>query len=459
MTRHSFEPTILREYDIRGVVGDTLATEDAYALGRAFGTIIRRSGGGNVCVGRDGRLSSPALEEALVDGLARSGLEVLRIGIGPTPMLYFAVHHCGAGGGIMVTGSHNPPDHNGFKMMLGTASFFGGDIQTLAQMAARDDFDTGKGVIIDEPVADIYLDRLLRDFSGPALAVGWDPGNGAAGDIVSALCARLPGRHTIINGDIDGSFPNHHPDPTDPDTLVQLQTHVQNEKLDMGLAFDGDGDRIGAIDGTGEIVWGDQILAILAVDVLRDVPGATIIADVKASQALFDAITACGGVPLMWRTGHSLIKSKMAEIGAPLAGEMSGHIFFKHQYYGFDDAIFAALKLIEAIGNAGRSLAQIRAAMPTLFNTPELRFPCPENRKFAIAGEIKHRLADSGFDINDIDGVRVTSPDGWWLVRASNTQDVLVARCESSTPEGLARLKSLLGDQLRLSGIEPPADL
>jgi phosphomannomutase len=459
MTAHDFHPTVLREYDIRGIVGKTLSEADAYAVGRGFGTLVRRNGGRTVCTGYDGRVSSPALEAALVDGLKASGLRVLRVGLGPTPMLYFSVYHHDADGGVMLTGSHNPPDYNGFKMMIGKKPFFGEQILALGRLAAAGDYESGAGEAVDAPVFDAYIDRLLRDWDGGTLNAAWDTGNGAAGPVIEALTRRIGGRQVVINSEVDGTFPNHHPDPTDPETLHQLRAATLNNKLDLGLGFDGDGDRVGALDGKGNIIWGDQLLALLARDVLRDVPGATIVADVKSSQVLFDDVARHGGKPLMWRTGHSLIKQKMAETKAPLAGEMSGHIFFAHKWYGFDDAIYAAVRLLQAIKNSGRSLDELRASLPSMMNTPELRFPCPEDRKFAVPGEIKARLAGSGSDVNDIDGVRVTNADGWWLLRASNTQDVLVARCESGSDAGLSRLKDQLVAQLRQSGIEPPASL
>jgi phosphomannomutase len=459
MSRHEFNSTVLREYDVRGIVGKTLSVDDARAVGRAFGTLVKRAGGRSVCVGYDGRISSPDMEAALVDGLRRCGLRVLRVGLGPTPMLYFSVYHHDADGGVMVTGSHNPPDYNGFKMMIGKKPFFGEQIQELGRLAAAGDYESGSGEAVEAPVFDAYIDRLLEDYSGPEINAAWDTGNGAAGQVVKALTARLPGRHVVLNETVDGTFPNHHPDPTDPETLHQLRAATLENHLDIGLGFDGDGDRIGALDGAGNIVWGDQLLALLARDVLREQPGATIVADVKSSQVLFDDVTRHGGKPLMWRTGHSLIKQKMAETGSPLAGEMSGHIFFAHRWYGFDDAIYAALRLLEAVGRSGQSLEALRAGLPQTLNTPELRFPCPEERKFAVPGEIRARLEGGPDDVNDIDGVRVTNADGWWLLRASNTQDVLVARCESESEEGLARLKESLVSQLRQSGIEPPSSL
>ena len=454
---HRFHHTILREYDIRGIVGETLTEDDARAVGAAFATIIARGGGRRICLGYDGRLSSPVLEAAAAEGLASAGIAVVRVGLGPTPMLYFAVHTLGADGGLMVTGSHNPPTHNGFKMMRGKAAFFGRDIAELGSLAAKGDYGVGRGSVEEVAVLDDYVARLRADCAElDSLAIGWDSGNGATGQAVTRLTAALGGRHVLLNAEIDGLFPAHHPDPTVPDNLVQLQDMVAREKLDLGFAFDGDGDRIGVIDGLGRILWGDQLLALLARDVLGRNPGATIIADVKASQVLFDEIARLGGAPLMWHSGHSLIKSKMAEVGAPLAGEMSGHIFFADGYYGFDDALYAAIRLINVLVGSGSSLADLHDQLPVLVNTPELRFPCSEERKFEVVAEVEGRLRAAGADLVDIDGVRVTTPDGWWLLRASNTQAVLVARCEAPNEAALARLKESLVGELAASGIDSP---
>ena len=458
---HKFNPTVLREYDIRGIVGDTITEADAEALGRAYGTLVLRNGGQTVCVGYDGRLSSPTLEQALVNGLVATGLNVIRVGRGPTPMLYYSVFELDTDGGIMITGSHNPPDYNGFKMMIGKESCFGQRIQEIGRLSAEGDLETGKGSVRDEQIFDRYVERILLDVDMESLAradltVAWDTGNGAAGEVVEAVINRLPGEHILVNGDIDGTFPAHHPDPTVEENLVQLQACVAEEQCDLGLAFDGDGDRIGAVDSAGRIVWGDQLLAILSREVLADIPGATIIADVKASQVLFDHIAASGGKPLMWKTGHSLIKDKMHETGAPLAGEMSGHIFFKHKFYGFDDAIYVALRLLNEVARTQGGLRALKDKLPQVINTPELRFPCSEERKFDIVPEVHQRLKEAGADVNDTDGVRVNTEDGWWLLRPSNTQDVLVARCEGRDQAALERLKAALADQLRASGIEPP---
>ncbi len=457
MTPHIFDPSILREYDIRGIYGDTLTEDDAHALGRAFATWLSDQGGRAVHVGRDGRVSSPALEEALVSGLAAGGMSVTCIGLGPTPMLYYTTTTGLADGGIMITGSHNPPEHNGFKIMAQGRAFYGADILGLGVLAREGDFKTGPGSIDTADPMEEYVARLAADYQGDVeLKVAWDAGNGSAGEAMSRLAGLLPGRHVLLNAEIDGTFPNHHPDPTMPENLVQLQETVAREELDLGIAFDGDGDRIGAIDGLGRILWGDQMIALLARTVLAQMPGATIIADVKASEVLFDEVARLGGVPLMWKTGHSLIKSKMAETGAPLAGEMSGHIFFSDRYYGFDDALYAAVRLLSMVACSGLSLAQLRDELPEMVNTPELRFPCGDERKFEVVAEVASRLAAQGAKVNDCDGVRVKTGDGWWLLRASNTQDVLVARCESATRPGLERLKAALVAELEISGVAPP---
>ncbi len=460
MTRgHDFHPTILREYDIRGIFGKTLTERDAYAVGRAYATMIRDDGDGRrICVGRDGRLSSPALEAALIEGLVAGGMEVLRVGLGPTPMLYYAVFRCDADGGVMVTGSHNPPDQNGFKMMVGKRPLFGEGIAALGRIAATGKYVSGRGGVVERAVLDDYVDRLAADFrEGRPLKVAWDAGNGAAGLAMSRLVERLPGAHRLLYAEIDGRFPNHHPDPTVPANLADLIAAVDEGRCDLGIAFDGDGDRIGVVDEKGRILWGDQLLAILASDVLARRPGATIVADVKASQVLFDEIARMGGKPLMWRTGHSLIKIKMTETGAPLAGEMSGHIFFADGYYGFDDALYAAVRLLSIVAGREETLGAMRDRLPAVVNTPELRFPCDEARKFAVVEAVRASLEREGADVIAIDGVRVSTPDGWWLLRASNTQAVLVARCEAFDEAGLARLKADLAGRLEAAGVDPPA--
>lgn len=455
---HRFDPTTLREYDIRGIVGKTLHEADAHAIGRVFGSIVREAGQHSVVVGYDGRLSSPAMEHALVAGLMASGISVTRIGRGPTPMLYFAATTLQAGGAIMVTGSHNPPDYNGFKMMLGRKPFFGAQIQDLgARAAAGQVVAMTPGSETTHEIAADYVARLLQDVKpGRALKVVWDNGNGAAGEVLQTLVARLPGEHIVLNGAIDGTFPAHHPDPTVAKNLVQLIDAVAQHGADVGIAFDGDADRVGAVDNHGTIIPGDQLLALYAREVLKTRPGATIIADVKASQTLFDDIAAHGGTPLMWRTGHSLIKAKMAELGSPLAGEMSGHIFFADTWYGFDDALYGALRLINIVANLPGRFSDEVATLAQMQSTPELRFDCDDHRKFKVIEEVAARLRAAGAKLSDIDGVRVQTDDGWWLLRASNTQAVLVARAEGRDAAGLERLKQALVEQLAASGLQAP---
>ena len=458
---HAFDPTVLREYDIRGIIGETLGAEDARAIGRTFGSMLRAAGGSKVAVGYDGRVSSPMLEHALVEGLTSAGCDVVRVGMGATPMLYYAeasdddIH-----GGIQITGSHNPPNYNGFKMVFQGRPFFGADIQELGRLSAAGEWRDGAGSVEDREILDEYIERMIAALDGvdsgvlETMRIGWDAGNGAAGPALERLVARLPGEHHVLFTEVDGNFPNHHPDPTVEENLADLRKLVSAKSLDFGVAFDGDGDRIGAIDGKGRVIWGDQLLMIYAEDLLQTHKGATIIADVKASGALYDHVAACGGKPLMWKTGHSLIKSKMKETGSPLAGEMSGHVFFADDYYGFDDALYAGVRLMAASARLGKSVTQLRSDMPQMINTPEMRFQVDESRKFVAIEEVKQRLAGTDADVNGTDGVRVNTADGWWLLRASNTQDVLVARAESDSEEGLERLVGQIDEQLRLSGLE-----
>lgn len=458
---HRFHPTLLRAYDIRGIVGETLSTRDAWAIGAGYGTILRREGGKTVAVGRDGRLSSTDLHAALVEGLAAAGIDVIDVGLGPTPMLYFAVHHCACDGGIQVTGSHNPPDYNGFKMMIGRSSFYGERIRELGALVLDGALETsGGGSVRREDIHDSYVTRLLQDYrGGRPIDVVWDAGNGAAGPAMRDLAAALPGRHACLFAEIDGTFPNHHPDPTVPENLERLIEEVRDGGFELGIAFDGDGDRIGVVDSRGRIVYGDQILQILARDLLGRRAGEIVIADVKASQALFDDIAAHGGRPLMWKTGHSLIKAKMSETGSPLAGEMSGHIFYGDGFYGHDDALYVAVRLLDVLARHDEDLASMRDGMPHLYNTPEIRFDCPEERKFETIAAVRSHLDAAGFEVNDIDGVRVRQDDGWWLLRASNTQAVLVARAEAASPEGLVSCKRMIAENLGRVGLAVPEDL
>ena len=459
MKKHTFHTSVLREYDVRGIVGETLSTADAYAVGRSFGSVVAAGGGRRVTVGYDGRLSSVEMAEHLAQGLNDAGIDALRIGRGPTPMLYFSVYHLQADAGVMVTGSHNPADYNGFKMMLGGKAFFGEQVQELGRLAAAGDWAGGQGGLEDHDVRPAYLDELVAAYTTDIpLSVAWDCGNGVAGDILPELIARLPGRHVPLNEVVDSTFPAHHPDPTVAENLVQLQAAVRLDKLDVGIGFDGDADRIGVVDGQERIIWGDQLLALLSRDVLAALPGSTIIADVKASQVLFDEIARLGGKPVMYRTGHSLIKSKMAETGAPLAGEMSGHIFFADKYYGFDDALYVAVRFLDAVARSGQSVAALRDSLPQMVNTPEVRFDCDDTRKFQVVEQVVAGLRARGDEFSDVDGARVSTSDGWWLLRASNTQPVLVVRCEAADQAGLDRLKAAVTQALAPSGVTPPAD-
>jgi len=456
---HRFDPTALREYDIRGVVGSALGAADAHALGRSFATVVRRAGGSRIVVGRDGRLSSPMLEAALVEGLAAGGIDVVRIGLGPSPMLYYAEAVLGVDGGIQVTGSHNPADHNGFKLVLGHRPFWGEDLAGLARLAAAGDWSEGTGRITEVDVLGDYATRLMRgwDAGDTALRIGWDCGNGAAGPAVARLTALLPGEHHLLHIEPDGRFPNHHPDPGDEANLADLRALVADRGLDLGLAFDGDGDRIGAIDGQGRVLWGDRILGVLAEPLLRELPGATIIADVKSSQTVFDRIAALGGVPCLARTGHSPIKAKMVETGAPLAGELSGHIFFAQGWYGFDDALYAAVRLIRAVRLSGRSLADLNDAMPASVATPDLRIAVAESDRIAVVDRVAARLAASGTAFDTTDGVRVMDADGWWLLRASNTEAAVTVRAEAADAAALARLLATVDAHLAAGGVVRPS--
>ncbi|MFT4054906.1 MAG: phosphomannomutase/phosphoglucomutase [Novosphingobium sp.] len=457
---HQFHPSILREYDIRGIFGETLFEEDAYALGRGFGTIA--GVGATVIVGRDGRLSSPALEAALVEGLADGGVDVIRIGLGPTPMLYFAeASNPEVKGGIQVTGSHNPADHNGFKMVLAQAPFFGPDITRLGRMVALGDCarTENRGTVQDIDVLPAYIPRLLEALSGcdefklNRLRIGWDAGNGAGGPALERLLSQLPGEHHLLFSEVDGRFPNHHPDPTIDANLADLRRLVAAKNLDFGLAFDGDADRIGVVDNLGRVLDADRLLLIFARDLLARQPGAAVIADVKASRTIFDCVASMGGRAEMAPAGHSHIKARMKHSGALLGGETSGHFFFADDWFGFDDGLYAAVRLIAAVTRLGSSITALRDTTPTLMSTPELRFPADDCRKFAIIEEVARRFASTDDRIQVIDGVRVDTSDGWWLLRASNTQAALTARAESDTQDGLWRLLDEIDDQLAASGL------
>jgi len=450
---HQFNPTILREYDIRGIVGDTLTEDDAYALGRTFSAMARDVGATRIAVGRDGRTHSGMLEAALVRGLAEGGIEAVLTGMGPSPMLYFATHYLDVDGGIQVTGSHNPADYNGFKLLLKGRSVFGQEIQAIGKRAASGHWSEGNGPTEEVDIREAYVDRLLEGFSGKAYRVGWDAGNGAAGPILDMLVERLPGQHHVIFSRVDGTFPNHHPDPTVPENLEDLIAAVEKDGAEIGIAFDGDADRIGVVDDKGEIVWGDRILILYARDVLaRTGAGQPIIFDVKCSQALPDAIQRAGGKPIMWKTGHSLIKDKMKETHAPLAGEMSGHMFFSEGFYGHDDALYGAARLLRILADSGKTVRQLLADVPNFVSTPEIRVEVPEEKKFGLVDRAVEHFRGT-HDVIDVDGARVLFGDGWGLIRASNTQPVLVARYEASSPQRLAAIQGEMEGWLRSQGV------
>ncbi len=452
---YDFSPTILREYDIRGQIGKNLSHEDARALGVAFGTMIARDGGSHICVGFDGRDSSPALSNTLIDGLVSTGMRVENIGLGPTPMLSFAVKHRKADAGIMVTGSHNPPDYNGFKMSLQKVPVFGEMIQEIGRISAAGDFACGAGSSSRIDLQDEYVERLLQDLTfDQDISIAWDNGNGAAGEILRRLTAKIPGRHVLLFDAIDGRFPNHHPDPTVDKNLLDLQKAVADHNCALGIAFDGDGDRIGVVDEHGTILRCDILMTIYAKQVLAKNPGAAIIGDVKCSQVMFDEIDRLGGKAVMWKTGHSLIKAKMAEMQAPLAGELSGHIFFADQYYGFDDALYCSVRLLNALPESG-GLSSLTANLPTLHSTAEVRFAVEEAEKFDLVPRVFASMkarGDAALKIDDTDGIRVSDEHGWWLLRPSNTQDVLVTRAEADSIEALAVLTAMVQDEVSKLG-------
>jgi len=450
-------PGIFREYDIRGVVGRDLTTEAARAVGAAYARyLVDRGVRGPLVVGRDNRPSGAALRDALVDGLTASGVDVVDIGIVPTPLMYWSLNHLAVAGGIQITGSHNPPEFNGFKICRGTASVYGAEIQELYRLTQTPGGPTGHGTVRAEQVIDRYLDDIVARVGPLArpVHVVYDCGNGAGALVAPQLFARLGVEARGLFCESDGTFPNHHPDPTVPANLEALIAAVREDGAELGIAFDGDADRIGVVDATGDIVWGDRLLILYARDVLaRTGKGQSVIFDVKCSQALPDAIRGAGGEPVMWKTGHSLIKEQMKARHAPLAGEMSGHMFFTEGFYGHDDALYGAARLLRIVADAGRSVRELLSDVPTYFATPEIRIDCADDRKFdVVARAVAHFRGLH--DVIDVDGVRVLFGDGWGLIRASNTQPVIVARFEARSPERLTEIRAEMEGWLRDQGVQ-----
>jgi phosphomannomutase len=457
---HHFDPLILREYDIRGIVGDNVTDADAWAIGASFGTLVRRAGGKTVVVGFDGRHSSPALSAAVVQGLRTVGIDVTRLPLGPTPMTYFAAKDRQYDGAIMITGSHNPAEYNGFKMVLQNKSVFGGMIQEIGRIAREADWATGDYGTEDKlDIREDYVNRLYKDFVGSSfkqLRVAWDAGNGAAGAVLKDLVDKLPGEHFVIYDEVDGDFPNHHPDPTVDKNLVDLQKLVADKNCDIGIAFDGDGDRIGIVNEKGEVIRCDTMLILYARDVLARHPGATIVGDVKCSPVMYQEIAKMGGNPIMWKTGHSLIKTKMAEEKSPLSGELSGHIFFSDSWYGFDDGLYCAIRMLNVFNAAKGTMSSLTDDLPTLCSTPEVRLEVDEATKFETVDKLANlaREKAEGAKVIDIDGVRVEYDYGWWLIRASNTQNALTIRMEADNEGNLTKIYDGIQEILRTEGLD-----
>ena len=439
-------PAIFREYDIRGVAERDFDAGFAASLGRAFGTLAGEAGRRRVSVGRDCRLTSDRYAAALADGIRSTGLTVVDIGVCPTPLLYFSLFHWDLDGGIQVTGSHNAADYNGFKVCLGKETLYGEQIQDLRRRIEAGRFRQGAGATEARPVVPVYQDFVVENVGRLVrpIDVVVDAGNGTAGPVAPAIYRRLGARVTELFTDMDGRFPNHHPDPTVAENMRHLIRRVGETRAELGIAFDGDADRIGAVDAGGRIIWGDELLVVYARDVLARNPNAVIVSEVKGSQRLYDDIAAHRGRGIMWKAGHSLLKAKMRETGALLGGEMSGHMFFKERYFGYDDGIYAGARLLEILGRTGRTVAQLLADLPRAYSTPEIRVDCPDDRKFAVADRVRDRFRAEGRDIVDVDGVRIRFPHGWGLVRASNTQPVLVLRFEAETAEELAQYQRVV---------------
>jgi phosphomannomutase/phosphoglucomutase len=444
-------PQIYREYDIRGVVDKDLTPEIVKRLGQGFGTYMANQGHFKLVVGRDGRLSSKTFKDALIEGLISTGCDIVDIGLCPTPVYYFSIFHLDKEGGMMVTGSHNPPEFNGFKVSVGKSTIFGEEIQNLGRLIDEGKFVTRKGKVSDKEIVRPYQDYIKKNIRlERKMRVVIDAGNGTAGVVAGPLLRELGCEVEELYCEIDGRFPNHFPDPTIPGNLKDLIDRVKKLRAEVGIGYDGDADRIGVIDDQGNIIWGDQLMILFSREILKEKQGATFIAEVKCSQNLFDDIEKYGGKAVMWKTGHSLIKEKMKEEKAVLGGEMSGHIFFADRYFGFDDAIYASCRLIELLSRKEKTLSQLLEDVPKTHITPEIRVDCPDEIKFKVVEKVKEDLKKD-YSIIDVDGVRVRFEDGWGLVRASNTQPVLVLRFESLTERRLQEIRKLIEDKVKFN--------
>lgn len=462
---HNFPGDIIREYDIRGIVDKNLNDADLFAIGRALGTMIVRENGTKVGLCYDGRHSSPRFAQQMINGLIACGLQVEDYGVGPTPLGYYALHERGLDGVVVITGSHNPPEYNGIKMAMTSGALYGAAIQKIATHAATGDIvsaDTGSVVKVD--IKEEYLNRLVRDYNGHGkkeLKIAWDAGNGAAGAVLKSFVDKIPGEHILLFENVDGDFPNHHPDPAVEKNLADLKKAVLDNNCDLGIAFDGDADRIGVVDEKGNVLWSDHLVALYAREIIERLPDAEILFDVKCSNTASNYVAECGGRPVVWKTGHSIMKAKMKETGAPLGGELSGHIFFKDGFYGHDDALYCAIRLLNIVQKYG-PLSDQSKVFPKAFNTPEIRFDVEEINKFKYIEDAKEYIkANASSDVSfvDIDGIRVTTPLGWWLLRASNTQNALTGRVEATNQNDLDKTVDMLKITLKAVGCDYPEPL
>jgi phosphomannomutase/phosphoglucomutase len=439
---------IFREYDIRGIVNRDFDLSDVERIGQGFGTYLHQFGGRCAVIGRDCRLSSPGLRDALVTGMVAAGVRVFDVGVCPTPVLYFAIRHLKSDGGVMITASHNPPEYNGFKVCVGPDTIFGDEIQRFRRLLEKSDFVTGEGTSETYDIVTPYTGHLVENIRlHREVRVAVDAGNGTGGAVAGPILKRLGCRPEKLFFDMDGRFPNHEPDPTVPANMKTLAHTVVAQGLELGIGFDGDADRIGVVDEKGQIIYGDMLVVVFAREILKEHPGATVIGDVKCSHKMYDDISDHGGRPIMWKTGHSLIKNKLREEKAALAGEMSGHLFFADRYFGYDDAIYAACRFLEIVSERKEPLSQYLKDLPRTYNTPEIRVPCPEEVKFKLVNKVRDKLRKN-YDVIDVDGVRVVFPDGWGLLRASNTGPVLVLRFEAESETRLEEIRALVESTL-----------